>query len=146
MASASSAVGGVLGRGEVQQFGVQRAGAWPGVLAPQVVQGTVPGYGRRPAPEARPVAAEPAEVAGDFEPGVGGDVLRVVADEAAHITEQQRLEEPVDHREGVLVPALGAQHRGPELHVAVGPPIVAPPLLTTPSPRVAGILHSADSH
>ena len=67
----------------------------------------MPGDGRGPAAETRPVAPEPAQVPGDLQPGVGGHVLGVVADDPAQIAEQSGLHEPVRDRESGLVAVLG---------------------------------------
>ncbi len=66
--------GGVFDAGPVREPG-DRGGAVAGG-PPAGVDEAVPGNGEEPAPEGALVAGEAVEPAGDFEPGVGGDVLR----------------------------------------------------------------------
>ena len=75
-----------------------------------VVEGAVPGDGADPAAEMVVVAVEGLEVAGDLEPGFRGDVLGVVGDQRAQVTQNARLGVAVQGTEGVGIAALGPQH------------------------------------
>ena len=63
----------------------------PAALA-GVVDRPVPGDGRRPPAEPDEVSLEAADVPADLQPGLGGDVLGVGADQTAHVAQQGRLD------------------------------------------------------
>src|SRR5688572_10989313 len=51
------------------------------------------------------------DVAGNLKPGVGRDVLRVLADEGTQVPEQTRLDRPVQLSKGVFVALAGTVNR-----------------------------------
>lgn len=87
------------------------------LLPAEMVQGAVTGDGRRPTPETRAVAAEAAQVARDLQPGFGGHVLGVVADQPPDVADQAGLHQPVRDREPFVVPLLSSVDSSAELRV-----------------------------
>src|SRR5207253_1763823 len=81
----------------------------PAPRAADVVEPAVPGDGRGPPAEVVPVSAEPAEVAGDLQPGLGRDILGVLADKDPYVAQQAGLDGPVDDGERLLIAALGGR-------------------------------------
>src|SRR5260370_35951339 len=81
--------GGVVGGGEAGQvLGRDRDGRRAAAAAVPVVEGAVAGDGGGPAAEAVVVAVEGVQVAGDLPPGLGRDVLGVVADQGVQVAQQ----------------------------------------------------------
>lgn len=101
----------------------------------ETVECVPPGNVRRPAAEAVPVAAKPWQVAGDFPPDGGGNVLGTLPHGPAKVAEQTGLDMPIQRGERCLVPVLGPSDRR-----AQGK-IVGRNALITPSP-----LHDASPH
>ena len=105
-------LGGVVGGGPAGQVlgrdgGLGRAAGGPA----QVVQGAVPGDGGGPAAEVVVVAGEAGQVAGDLEPGLGRDVLGVLADQGVQVAQQPGLDVAVQHPERLRIPPLSLGHR-----------------------------------
>jgi hypothetical protein len=88
-----------------------RAAVGPAAGGAFVVEGAVAGDGGDPAAEAVVVAVEGFEVAGDLEPGFGGDVFGVVADDGAQVAQEAGLGVAVEGAEGVGVAPLRPGHQ-----------------------------------
>src|SRR6202042_1222819 len=112
--------GGVVAGGQAGQVsGGYRDGGGGAGGAAQVVEGAVAGDGGAPPAEPVAVAVEAGQVAGDLQPGLGGDVLGVVADQGAQVAQQPGLGVAVQRPERVGVPPLRlGHHRGQVHHVA----------------------------
>lgn len=82
-----------------------------------MVERPVTGDGRGPAAKARTVTAEPPEVPCYFEPGVGGDVLGVLADHPPQVSQQPGVHDPISLCEGRLVAGLGSLDSTPQRNV-----------------------------
>ena len=113
-------LGGVVGGGPAGQV-VGRDGDLRGAAGgvAQVVQGAVPGDGGGPAAEVVVVAGEAGQVAGDLEPGLGRDVLGVLADQGVQVAQQPGLDVAVQDPERLRVTPLGTAH---DLALAIHPP------------------------
>jgi len=99
--------GGVVVGGTVQQLGhITRLDRAPGPRA-ELVEGAVADNACRPAAERVEVAGEARQVARDLEPGLRGDVLGVLPDEAGGVTHQPGLQRAVDAGERGLVTRSG---------------------------------------
>jgi hypothetical protein len=106
-----------------------------------VVEGPVPGDRRGPAAERVEVAAEGAYPPGDLQPGVGRDVLGVIADKTAQVAQEAGLHVPVQQPEGVLVAVLrggdGIVDRRPQ---ALVPTVIARDVCAGFGQRATGTL------
>ena len=103
--SSAAQAGQVLGR----DGGLGRAAGG----AAQVVQGAVPGDGGGPAAELVVVAGEGGQVAGDLQPGLGRDVLGVLADQGVQVAQQPRLDVAVQDPERLRIPRWARSTRPP---------------------------------
>lgn len=110
--------GGVGLGGAAGEFGLVAAYRGATAAHPYVVQGAVAGDAGGPSPEPVRVPAEPVEVTGDLQPGLGRDVLGVgIADQRPYVSEQPWVHRAVHSPERGLVPVLCRKHRGGQLRV-----------------------------
>ena len=89
-------------------FGRREApGAGPAGAGPVVVDEAAVGDGEHPGAEGGLVAGERRQGPGDGQPGLGGEVLGVVAGPAPEVAGHRRVEPPVEDRDGPLPAVLG---------------------------------------